>query len=125
MKLNVIKQSLMSNLTLKICSFIVGCLFWFLLSGSHIISITIDVPVYFYGNLKNKHVYAPDHVSIDLQCKRSKSYFLDLHKLAAHINVDMLSTGTNKLLIGREHIFLPQDVTLLHCKPAFIPIALS
>lgn len=125
MKLNVIKQSLMSNLTLKVCSFILGCWFWFLLSGSHSVSITTEIPVYFYGSLENKDIKAPQRISIDLQCNRSQSYTLDTQQLAAHINADNFTAGSSSILITSEHIFLPRGVTLLHCKPAFIPITVS
>jgi len=95
------------------------------MSGSQSVSVSTQIPVYFYGSLKDKQIKAPDHISVDLQCKRSKSYTLNTNKLAAHINADILSTGTSKLLISREHIFLPHGVTLLHCKPAFMQIIVS
>ncbi len=125
MKLTMLKNSLTSNLSLKVVSCILGCWFWFLLSGSHPVSITTEIPVYFYGSLENKQLEAPQHISIDLQCTRSQAYTLDTQKLAAHVNADRLTAGVNNLLITREHIFLPPGVTLLHCKPAFIPITVS
>ena len=68
MNLTLLKKSLVSNLTLKVCSCMLGCWFWFLLSGSHPVSITTEIPVYFAYS--SSHYETVIGMNAGLQCIR-------------------------------------------------------
>jgi hypothetical protein len=124
MKHIILKNAITSNLTIKICSIIVGYCLWVFLSQYQIADITLSIPLYIYGSCENKIIEAPENVVVTL-AKRSDFYLLDTKSLAIHLNADNLPIGTKELLIKEKHLFLPKAVSMVHCSPRIVNVTTS
>lgn len=113
-----LKNSLMSNATLKIVSLIFGSSFWMILNNNHARTIELQVPICFYNTQENKEIEAPHEISIALQGKRKDLETLDLQTLAVHINAQTLHGGMHPLFVDSTTLFLPNSVKLLHYTPS-------
>src|SRR5579885_1148801 len=116
MKLSL-KSILESNLSLKAMSLFLGIGFWYIYSSYHPTSITVDVPLCFYGSAADKTIDAPESIKVQLSGKRSDFYNLDLSNLALHINADELIPGDQLIDITEEKLFLPKKIKLLSYTP--------
>ncbi|MGE0010010.1 MAG: hypothetical protein AB7F19_05730 [Candidatus Babeliales bacterium] len=113
-----LKQLILTNLPIKLLSLTSGYLVWALISGSHVMSITHDVPVCMYNAESHQTINAPQTITITLQAPRSKIYSLDRDELAIHIDASRLHKGENQLLVDRSTLFLPDGVNLVHYTPS-------
>ena len=122
MKHSMLKNAITSNLTLKICSIIIGYCLWTFLSQSHVTDVTFSIPLYVYGSSDYAISEAPENILVCIRAKRSDFYQLDTQSLAVHINADKLPLGTKEILIKDKHLFLPQNISMIHCNPQKIKI---
>jgi len=87
------KKIILSNLTLKIVSLIIGYGFWFTFSQSHTIAINVDVPLCFHSTSKQYTVSAPEYITVNLAGRRSDLLNIDLENLALHVDAAELMVG--------------------------------
>lgn len=116
-----IKILLSSNAPIKVISFMLGFLSWFLLVNSHTETITKEVPLSFYGISKKWIVRAPEKVMVTLSGKRSYLRTLDINTLALHINGTKLKPGVQPINLSTHQLFVPNSIKLIH----YIPTTLS
>lgn len=116
--MHIIKNSLLSNKTIKIMSVIIGYSFWAILGQHHTIDQWVEVPLCFYNGSEKEIVSAPEKVCIQIQAKRSDFKALQYKDLALHIDIDHLSTGKQLLSVTAQKLFLPNSFKLVNCKPS-------
>lgn len=110
------KNLLETNLALKIVSFMFGLSFWIIFSAQFADTITVDVPLCFYGTTRTI-THAPETLRVALSGKRTDLYALDFNALALHINTDSLAVGEQVLEPSAPALFLPSTVKLVHWSP--------
>ncbi|MEX0940052.1 MAG: hypothetical protein WDZ41_01700 [Candidatus Babeliales bacterium] len=120
-----IKQIISSKLNLKVCSLIIGYCIWILLNQNQLITITHPIPLYFYGNVTEKKILAPETVSLQLYCKRSDLWSLNFTNLAIHIDSDNLNLGKQTIQIKQNNLFLPESIKLVHYIPPQLTITVE
>jgi hypothetical protein len=113
-----LKNSLTSNITLKMASFLLGLSFWILLDSYTSRTITLDVPVCFYEQQAHTHIQAPSSIEVNLRGKRNDLLSLDQHSLAVHINAQHYKVGAHKLIVDQSTLFLPSSIKLVNYSPA-------
>lgn len=111
----------MKKTSLKIAACIIGSGLWYIFSQSRIDTLSIDVPLCFYGTDSTK-LDAPEKVHIILSGKRSDLETIDLNHLAVHIDATKLNNKVSILTIEAHHLFLPATIKLVHYSPAPIEI---
>jgi hypothetical protein len=118
-------KRLSANAPLKIISFMLAYSFWALLNQMHPTMLNVTVPLCFYGEQKKGTVItAPETLKVTLSGKRNDLTNLDLTALAAHVDATTLASGPNKLILTREHLFVPPSCNLVHYKPSNILISI-
>lgn len=113
-------QDLASNkIILKSSALIISFFIWSQLTRLHSHSITVTVPVCFYGNHAEAHDQygAPATVTVTLQGKKREIAMLDSDVLAVHIDTDTLRRGTNGIVLTNKNLFLPETITVVHYNP--------
>jgi len=113
-----LKNSLLSNATLKVVSLLFGSCFWIALNNQFSRNLELNVPVCFYEQSNEKYISAPSTVTITLNGKRQDLQTIDVNSLAVHINAQELHNGVNHLVVDHTTLFLPHAVKLVHYTPA-------
>lgn len=115
-----------ANFPIKIISLALGYSLWALFNQMHPSTITLSVPLCFYGTTKaNSTLAAPETINVTLAGKRSDLARLDLETLAAHIDATTLALGPNPITLTHAHLFLPASCNLVHCTPSNILVSLK
>jgi hypothetical protein len=70
-------------------------------------------------------LHAPENIDVTFKGKRADIYALDKEALAAHINISKLLPGTHGISLTKQHLFLPENITLVHYKPSNLTITIS
>lgn len=120
-----IMKKITNNAPLKIVSIFLGYGIWFTLSQYHTLNITTQIPVCFYGAQSGAICDAPETISLTLSGTRHAFTAIELSSLAAHIDADQLNPGSNALEITKSMLFLPEQVNLVHCKPAYLQVTIN
>ena len=120
-----LKKSLFSNAPIKAISLILGYTIWSMLSQSHTSSVWLDVPLCFYNEQNKTAKSSSESIRVHLAGSRLDLSNLDLTTLAAHINLNNYKRGRSQLTIDTKHLFLPDSVKLVHCKPSNILITVD
>lgn len=113
-----LKNSLLSNATLKIFSLIFGSSMWMILNNHHARTIELQVPVCLFDQKANQEIIAPSDIVIALNGKRKDLQTLDMQSLAVHINAQKFMQGTHSLIVDSSTLFLPNSVKLVHYTPS-------
>lgn len=115
-----------ANFPIKIASLALGYGLWALFNQMHPSTITLAVPLCFYGNtIAHGTLIAPETIKITLAGKRSDLARLDLEALAAHIDAATLVPGPNPITLTQTHLFLPTTCNMIHCMPSNILVSLK
>lgn len=122
MKMNAI---LLSRPMLKINALVLGFCLWFIISQNQIITITKTVPLSFYNQQKNTQLYAPDTVTITSFGPKNHLNQLFHSEYAVHMNLKSYQTGSHKIELTQENLFLPTTIKLLQLKPSMIQIKIA
>lgn len=117
MQLNL-KNIVLNNIVLKVVSCIIAFTFWVIISQSHLSSITIDVPLCFYGQLDTVTIDAPEQMQVTLRAPRMLLNTIHSSSLALHIDVRTLHEGKNPIIISTSNLFLPDYIDVLHYSPS-------
>ncbi len=107
-----LRNHLLNNLSLSICSLLLAFGVWRAISSSAKIHATIPATIFFY-NTNNKKIIAPEQCSLTVYAKRSTVTSL-IHTAAIHIDAQQYHNGKNKVLIKKEMFDIPSDVLLLN-----------
>jgi hypothetical protein len=110
---------------LKILSCIIGYGIWSTLSSLHSHTAVFQAPICFYNEGANKHIEAPDYITIQVQSKKEILKSIDTKNIAVHIDAQSLHNGPNLLTVNHATLFLPQSVNVVHCNPANIVITVK
>jgi YbbR domain-containing protein len=119
------KNILATNLMLKVISFIAGFTLWLIISTEYPATMTLDIPLCFYGNHEHNIIDAPETIQVTLAGKKTDLYNLDLAHLALHYNSDELDHGEQLIPVTRENLFLPHTVKLVHLNPSNVVITVN
>ena len=114
----VLKKTLLSNLTLKTVSLILGFCAWYFISQSYYTEITVSVPLCFYNHTTDYSIDAPESVKVTVGGKRSDLYTLDLTTLHAHIDLQKIEHGMHEIPLTNRTLFLPSSIKLVHYDPS-------
>jgi len=120
-----LKKLFLSNAPLLIISLVLGYSFWYIASYDQTIMLNLNVPLCFAGAVDGYNLHAPEHIDVTFKGKRADIYALDKEALAAHINISKLLPGTHGILLTKQHLFLPENITLVHYKPSNLTITIS
>ena len=118
-------ELLCNNILLKAGSFIGALIFWYFFSGIHPTTISVAIPVCFYGSTQHQHIDAPEEVTVVLAGKRNYLRNLTQNDLALHINVQELHTGKQSLDLSNAQLFLPESIKLVHYVPSPLIVTVS
>lgn len=119
--MNLLKELLHKNKTLKIVSLIFGFAVWSLLSDYQTSSRWIDAPVYFYNTAPHMKVAAnQDTIRVHIRGKIADLQACD--DIGLHIDATNFKEGVQRIVPSAEQLFLPNCVTLVHNKPLFLEI---
>ena len=112
-------HALASNkIILKSSALIISFFLWSQLTRLHNHSITVTVPVCFYGDQEPYITYhAPETVTLTLQGKKKDLAPLDSSLLAVHIDGTTLHPGTNGIVLSTKNLFLPETIAVVHYNP--------
>ena len=87
--------------------------------------LNLHVPLCFAGKINDYNLNAPEKIDILLKGKRADMYALDQEALAAHVNISKLLPGKHGILLTKQHLFLPKNITLVQYKPSNLTITIS
>lgn len=125
MNIQKLKKQLLTNLPLIIISLFLGYSFWYIATYDQTVMFQLNVPLCFAASADNCALQAPENIQITLKGKRTDMYALDKSSLAAHINIDKLLPGKHGILLTEQHLFLPNNISLVHYKPANLTITIA
>jgi hypothetical protein len=112
----------MKTITLKLLALIFGSSLWYIFSQSRTDTISLDIPLCFYGTEKIIRLDAPEKIHITLCGMRSDLASLDIEQLVAHVDACKLNPKAAYITIESHNIFLPTTIKLVHYSPAPIPV---
>lgn len=112
-------RALASNSLLhKSSALVIGFLLWSQLTQLHKHTLTLTVPVFFYGNeVDLEHISAPESVTVTLRGHKKDLIALDKKALSVHIDSERLRAQNNKICLTHKDLFLPDCVSVLHYTP--------
>ncbi len=110
------------NLTLKVAACILGIICWLKLTYTQPIIHTVTLPLSFYNLNSSTTINAPEAISIQLRAIRACLYSFNPQGSAIHIDAGQLPQGKHTLAITTESLFLPDGITMVHCKPCTIEV---
>lgn len=125
MNIQNLKKLFLSNAPLLIISLVLGYSFWYIASYDQTIMLNLHVPLCFAGKINDYNLNAPEKIDILLKGKRADMYALDQEALAAHVNISKLLPGKHGILLTKQHLFLPKNITLVQYKPSNLTITIS
>jgi len=115
------KQSAGSNkIFLKISSFIMGAMFWYIWSGIHPITREVTMPLSFYNVPDGMTVACQDELAVTLRAIRPAFQALDDEQLIVHVDARRFVEGPNGITINAGSLFLPDNVRLVDYVPSNI-----
>lgn len=112
-----LKNTVTSNIFLKISSLIIGYLGWSIISNAYHATMWITVPICFY-NTSNLTIEAPETIFLELKGTRSQLRSIDKEKLSVFIDAKTLIQGPNACQITTSKLFLPPSIKIHN----YIPI---
>lgn len=112
----------MKIIMLKFLALIFGCSLWYIFSQTRIDTLSLDIPLCFYGTEKNIGIHAPEKIHVTLCGTRSDLASLDLEQLCAHVDACAFDTKSAHIALTSHNIFLPTTIKLIHYDPAPIPV---
>lgn len=116
--MNQYKKIASNNLPLKVASLACGFIFWVIFGAQHNTTMTLNIPLCFYGQPEGYRVEAPESIQVTLRGKRADLYDLEIDNLGLHINSDEMKAGDNIVIPTGEKLFLPPHIKLSHWNPA-------
>lgn len=119
---HIIKKALTTNIALKIVSIMLGYALWNTVSQQQTVTVSHDVPLYFYNMPQSYHINAPETVTIALEGKKKYLKLLAPEQLAIHINGQELHIGEQPLIMNEKKLFLPEIIKLVNYSPTVITI---
>lgn len=113
-----IRAIVSNNLLHKSSALILGFLLWSQLTMLHQHTVTMTVPLCFYGAETSAFsLEAPETVTITLRGKKRDLATLDRTLLAAHIDASRLKEENNGLILSNKDLFLPDSISLVYYYP--------
>lgn len=118
-------HALASNkILLKSSALILSFFLWSQLTRLHNHSVTVTVPVCFYGeHAESIHCSAAEMVTVTLQGKKRDIATLDTSLLAVHIDSTTLHAGINGIILNNKNLFLPESIAVVHYTP--LPLVIT
>lgn len=116
---------LLSAPFIKINACIIGYGIWVIFSQSQVITHTIQVPVCFYKIAENQEIIAPDTITIIVSAQRKILQKFDAYNSAIHLDASILDLGSNHVMLGKENLFLPDEINLVNLIPSHLQIQLQ
>ena len=110
------KKQVLNNLSLSFFSLLCGYGIWYICAQTYTITTTCTLPLSFFNHLKTDTFTAPESISVTLKGSR-KDLYQYLHTSAVHINANNIPTGQSHIKITETHLFLPNNIILVNCKP--------
>ncbi len=106
-----VHSTVTSPIFLKATSLILGFMLWSTVSNLFTQSIWVTIPLCYY-NKESKTITGPETIAIELTAKRTHIRHIQKDTLAAHIDAESLHPGANRLAITRDHLLMPQGITV-------------
>ncbi len=119
-----LRNLLLNKHSLKINALILGYWLWHTISYHQLQTITLRVPLCFYGNEAIK-IDAPESISVALFGYKSDLILMSLHELAAHFDCKNFVVGDYPISVTHDTLFLPERIKLLHYSPSPIIIKVT
>lgn len=122
----ILRNPNLINHSIKIISLVLGYSFWAIFAQNQNITISTDIPIYFYGNCENLEIISPEAIQAYLLGKRLEFGDTDCSKLAAHINLsDITKEGDYNINICDNDILLQNKIKLVSYSPTSIKITVK
>lgn len=119
--MNSLKQSLNSNMFVKIVSLILGYYFWSISGTFFLATRSYNVPLCFY-NVQDKKIEAPETVKVYLKGTRNALSCMNPDTLGVHINAQNLKEGINICQIDNKNLMLAKSIAVVGYQPANLMI---
>jgi len=121
----ILTKTLKNNHFLKFLSLIFGYMLWFLIASDQPITITQEIPIYFYNNFATLIKHDPEHIQVTLRGKRKALYLLNKTPLGIHIDKDILKPGVQYITIDEQYLLLPSCIQMINASPSHIKITIG
>lgn len=124
MKTNLVK---LNRPILKVSSLIFGYLFWLIIAQNQHISISKEIPLFYYGLSKNlKADNAPEHISAIISGKRIDLTNFNSSENSSHVDISNIeATGSYNIDVQKENIFLHNQFKLIDYWPSSLSIQID
>lgn len=117
--LRVLRKKIQTPGLIKIAALIIGYALWYNVHHSTLQTMSLDIPLCFYNVADGCHLTeSPAHVTVHIQGKAEYLRNMRTQDIAAHINAAPLKCGTQKILLSKNHLFLPDSAKLVHYDPS-------
>lgn len=113
MKKKPTKHILICSLGSLICGFFT----WHMINQTRPMTIALKVPLCFYETSIDQKIDAPETICITLKGPRNELARIDFSTLALHIDARSIQ-NEHPLTLTTAHLFLPEQIKLLHYEPA-------
>ena len=120
-----VRNTILSNLPLKVASLILGYAFWYMLGQSCDIVKTVNVPVCFYNVTDETTIDAPENVNVELVSKRSNFRRINTNQLALHYDAQAFGDGQTPLSVTQEKLLLPEQIRVVNWAPSKLFVTVS
>lgn len=116
---------LLSRPFIKINACLIGYGLWILLSQHHMITTTVQAPVCFYKTSDDATIIAQDTIDIVITGSKKSLQRFDAYNSAIHIDASNFQPGNNSILLEKENLFLPDEISLVNLIPSSLQIKLQ
>lgn len=120
-----IRSLVQTNLLVKFISLVFAFCFWLIWSSGQQVSVTLKVPVCFFGDDHTREITAPESLQVTLFGKRKDLLKLDAKNLAIHVDAQTLVEGEQLFKPTAEQLLLPMGVQVAQWSPGNVVIEVS
>ena len=116
---------LLSRPFIKINACLIGYGLWVIFSQHQIITTRVQAPLCFYKTSDNAMIIAPDTIDLIVTGSKKSLQRFDAYNSAIHLDASNLQAGFNHVLLKKENLFLPDEITLVNLLPSTVQIQLQ
>lgn len=118
----ILTKTIKNNHFLKFAALILGYGLWLIIAAHQIITVSENVPIYFYNNFDKLIEHEPDHILIELRGNRKALYMAKKAHLGIHIDASKLKSSINYVAIEEQQLLLPAFIQMIDAQPSHIKI---
>ena len=117
-----LKNSLWSNLTLKIVSLALGYQLWLVIGQTSTVKMWLTLPLSFYDVPDTIVLDAPETINVQLIGVREDLRNIDQQTVAIHCNTAAFKKGKQTISLSEQNLLLPNRVKVVNWSPSNIVV---